>query len=149
MFVMKPIAPAAAALAAMLTAGASGSLSRRSGAYLSTPLPKETVMKKLAFAAIAGGLLSIGSLNAFAGMDSPFPQTYGPIDRMVPAGSSDTSSPFPKTYGPIDRSIDIALTDTVSPFPKSYGPIDRSIDVAMPDANSPAPREHLTARASA
>jgi hypothetical protein len=106
-------------------------------------------MKKFAVAAIAGGLLAIGSLSAFADMSNPFPKSYGPIDRTVPADTSGTSSPFPKQFGPVDRSVDIAITDTDSPFPKSYGPIDRSIEVAMPDANSPFPKEHTAARAIA
>jgi hypothetical protein len=123
-----------------------GNLSSEPQTFLSTPSTKETVMKKLAVAAIAGGVFFIGSLNALADIGSPFPKTQGPLDLNVPVGTADTSNPLPKQFRPVDRSVDIAMSDAADSFPKSYGPIDRSIDIAMPEAKSPFPKDHVLGR---
>jgi hypothetical protein len=123
-------------------------------------------MKKLALAAFAGGVLSLGSLIASADTgstvarahepaghqlatrssagDSPFPETPGPVDRFIEV--SMTASPFPETYGPVDRMAPGGRSDSDSPFPKTYGPIDRSVDIAMPQPDSPFPKEIGLAR---
>jgi hypothetical protein len=98
-------------------------------------------MKKLAIAAIVGGVFALGSASAMADTKNVFPQTFGPIDRAMPTGTSDMN-PFPKSFGPVDRSTEVAMHDALNPFPKSYGPIDRSIEVAMPQAESPFPKDN-------
>jgi len=82
-------------------------------------------MKKLAVAAIVGGVLALGSAGAMADTKNVIPQTPGPIDRALPGGQSDTS-PFPKSLGPVDRTVEIAMHDALNPFPK-----DNSLDYAI------------------
>jgi len=60
-------------------------------------------MRKLAIAAIVGGVFSLGSAAVVADTGSPFPKDNS-LDYAVQVGTSDINSPFPK-----DNSIDHAV----------------------------------------